>query len=138
MSEFRAAHTLTLEVTPHDIDEMGHVNNVVYLRWVEAVARAHSDFLGFGFERYKSLGAVPVVRRHTITYHVPAMEGDTVQVHTRIAALQGVRAVRETRIERAGVLLAEAETEWVWVDPVKNRPVRIPDEVISVFVGTTG
>ncbi|AIE84507.1 acyl-CoA thioesterase [Fimbriimonas ginsengisoli] len=130
---FEPAFTLTLIASPEDIDELGHVNNVVYLRWVEAVARAHSEQLGFGIDRYKAFAAVPVVRRHTLVYHVPAMSGDEIQVHTRIASLHGVRATRETRIERADTVLAEAETEWVWIDPVRNRPVRIPDDVAVAF-----
>lgn len=122
-----------IQVVADDLDEMGHVNNVVYLRWVETIARAHSEALGFDFHRYQALNAAPVVHRHTITYHFPALPGDTVTVSTRIGRVAGVRAYRETRIETEDRLLAEAETEWVWVTPGTMRPTRIPPEVSLAF-----
>ena len=53
---------------PEDIDELGHVSNLVYLRWVAEVAMAHSRARGWDFPRYRTLGAVFMVRRHEIDY----------------------------------------------------------------------
>jgi acyl-CoA thioester hydrolase len=125
--------TLVIEVDPESVDELDHVNNVEYLRWIETIARAHSEALGFGLARYRELLAVPVVRSHRISYLSPALGGDRLDIRTHIAAIQGVRAIRQTRIERNGQLLAEAETEWVWVHPESMRPVRIPEEVVRAF-----
>lgn len=115
------------------VDELGHVNNVEYLRWVEMVARAHSESLGFGLPRYRELNAVPVVRSHRILYRAPAMLNDQVTVSTRVDQIAGVRVIRLTRVTRGEVVLAEAETEWVWAHPETMRPVRIPEDVVRTF-----
>lgn len=128
-------HTISVRVKPEEIDELGHVNNAVYLRYIEAVARSHSDSLGFGLREYLELGSAPVVRRHTVTYLAPARAEEELQIHTRIAALKGIRAIRETRINRGETTLVEAETEWVWICPSSGRPVKIPEEVVRAFSG---
>ena len=53
---------------PDDIDELGHVSNLVYLRWVLEVALAHSRARGWDYAHYRALGAVFMVRRHEIDY----------------------------------------------------------------------
>lgn len=129
--------TLDFIVPATDIDELGHVNNAVYLRYVETVARAHSDSLGFTVVRFLETGAVPVVRMHRVTYHRPGKVGDLLTAHTRIATMAGVRAMRATRIMRGDELLVEAETDWVWVDPSTMRPMKIPAEVKAAFGGAS-
>ncbi|HEY0865977.1 MAG TPA: thioesterase family protein [Fimbriimonas sp.] len=119
----------TLAVPSSDIDEMGHVNNVAYLRYVEAAAREHSESVGLDIERYRELGGVFVVRKHTVVYHRPARLGETLDLRTRVVASAGVRATREVHIYRGEELLVEASTDWVWVDPESYRPKRIPAEI---------
>ena len=52
-------------VVPADaIDDLGHVSNVQYVRWVQDIARAHSDDVGYDISAYMDLGLVFVVRRH--------------------------------------------------------------------------
>jgi acyl-CoA thioester hydrolase len=130
----RHEHVIEVVVHADHIDELDHVNNAVYLQYVEQVARAHSDSLGFTVERFLSSKAVPVVRRHTVVYHSPARDGEALSVHTRVRLMKGVRAVRATTIKRGETLVVEAETEWVWVEPASMRPVRIPQEVRDAFV----
>ena len=123
-----------IRVQPGEIDELGHVNNTVYLRYAEDVARAHSDALGLSLNVYKELGVVPVVRRHTITYFQSAVLGDGVVVSTCVEAFRGARAGRTTRLTRSdGTLLAEVETEWVWVRVDSGRPTRVPQKVLETF-----
>ena len=123
-----------IRVQPGEIDELGHVNNTVYLRYAEDVARAHSDALGLSMNVYKALGVVPVVRRHTITYFQSAVLGDGVVVSTCVEAFKGARTGRTTRLVRSdGVLLAEVETEWVWIRVDNGRPTRVPRKVLETF-----
>ena len=130
----RTRYAYTIRVQPDEIDELGHVNNTVYLRYAEDVARAHSDALGLSLSVYKLLGVVPVVRRHTITYFQSAVLGDEVTVSTHVEAFKGARAGRTTRLERqGGVLLAEVETEWVWITVERGRPTRVPHKVLEAF-----
>jgi acyl-CoA thioester hydrolase len=131
-------HEYAIELIVHsdDIDELDHVNNAVYLQYVEQVARAHSDSLGFTVEHWFRTKGIPVVRRHTIVYHLPARDGDKLRVHTRIKSMKGVRAVRATSITRDGVPVVDVETEWVWVEPTTQRPMRIPSDVLEAFVAS--
>ncbi|WP_412029689.1 acyl-CoA thioesterase [Deinococcus yunweiensis] len=129
-----------LTVGPEDLDELSHVNNVVYLTWCERVARAHAASLGMDTPALAALGAVPVARQHRITYHVPALRGDLVRVRTLLTESAGLRSVRVYTIDRVndgdppqGVRLAECRTDWVWVDPVSGRPKRTPAKVMERF-----
>ncbi len=127
-------YAYTIRVQPDEIDELGHVNNTVYLRYAEDVARTHSDALGLTLKVYKELGVVPVVRRHTITYFQSAVLGDEVTVSTCVEAFKGARAGRTTKLERQGeILLAEVETEWVWITVDRGRPTRVPHKVLEAF-----
>lgn len=134
MDSSRRTFSYTLRVQLDEIDELGHVNNTVYLRYAEDVARAHSDALGLTLTGYKVLGVVPVVRRHTIHYHQSAVLGDTLRVTTEVEAFRGARAGRKTQIVReGGVLLAVVETEWVWIRADNGRPTRAPQKVLEAF-----
>lgn len=131
---------LVLSVGQADLDELDHVNNVVYLTWCERVARAHARSLGMDTPALSALGAVPVAREHRITYHLPAVLGDRVRARTALTESAGVRSVRRYTIDRVndgdppeGVRLADCRTDWVWVDPLSGRPKRTPAEVMERF-----
>ncbi len=125
---FRFSHQLT--VVAADLDELGHANNVQYLRWVQDVAAAHwraavpAEALG----RYRW-----VVREHRIRYLKEALAGDVLRVSTWVSETHGAQSLRHTRLEREadGALLCEAETQWVLLDPQSRRPVRISTEVVG-------
>ena len=123
------------DVVEDDIDELGHVNNAVYLRYVEACGRAHSDGLGLTLDVFKNYGVVPVIRKHEITYHRPATLGDRLLISTQVARIGGPRAVRhnQVRLEEDKILLVDAVTEWVWLDVESERPKRVPKEVLEAF-----
>lgn len=136
----RRGMTIELQVQDDDLDELGHVNNAHYLRYAEAAARAHSAARGFSLESYRTLGALPVVRKHEIRYRRPALPGERLSVTTELTRLDTRRAVRHTSIRRAadGTLLVEADTEWVWVDAERGRPVRVPAQVLAAFGAEAG
>ena len=123
------------EVVPEDLDELEHVNNAVYLTYVEACGRAHSEREGLTLEVFRAHGAVPIIRRHEITYHRPAKLGDTLRVSTRITHIGGPRATRhnEVRLEATGELVAAVITEWVWLEPQSGRPKRVPQAIVQAF-----
>lgn len=129
-----AQHTMRIRVRHHEIDPLGHVNNAVYLNYIEEVAIEHARARGFDAARWRELGGSWVVRRHEIDYRQPALAGDDLDVTTRIVGFDRVRGVRATEIVRAGngAILARARTEWVWVDH-QGRPRRIPAAVSLAF-----
>jgi acyl-CoA thioester hydrolase len=126
---------LRLTVQSAELDELGHVNNVVYLGWIEQVARAHADSVGASFAAMSATGVVAVVRKHSLHYHRPALLGDEVEIQTCLTGGGGLRAVRKNRIVNAvsGELLVDGETEWVWVNPTTGRPKRPPPELLARF-----
>ena len=126
---------LAITAAPADIDELGHVNNLVYLRWVQEVAITHSSALGWDGAAYQRLGASWVVRRHEIDYVVPVLEGEQVIVTTWVDAIRGASSVRRTRMSRArdAAVVCRAATTWAFVDLARGRLVKIPDELRAAF-----
>jgi acyl-CoA thioester hydrolase len=121
------------EVGGDDVDELGHVNNLVYVRWVLDVATAHSRAVGWDFSAYRNAGGVFVVRRQEVDYLRPAFAGERVRVETWIDGLTRVTSVRRTRIVRGDDELARAATTWAFVSVNGGRPMRIPEEIRAAF-----
>lgn len=129
------AYAQSRVVSSHDIDDLGHVNNAVYLQWVETCCRAHAERQGMPTEKMVSLGALPVVRRHIATYRRPGSEGESLEISTRIVKVRGPLATRHNEIRRLsnGELLVDVDTDWVWVDPVSGRPKAPPAAILAAF-----
>jgi len=129
--------TFEMELTAEggDIDELGHVSNVVFVRWVLEAAKAHSRAAGLDYDAYMRLGAVFVVRRHEVEYLLPAFAGDRVRLVTWVESWRGATSLRRTRVLRAagGAELARAATTWAFVSTVGGRPRRIPADVATAF-----
>ncbi len=130
MNQQSAEHTVRVKVRHYEMDSLGHVNNAVYLHYVEEAAIDHARALGFDEARRRELGGAWVVRRHEVDFRVPAVAGDELDVTTRIVSVERVQAARRTTIVRVGdnALVAEALTFWVWVG-VDGRPKRLPTDV---------
>ena len=126
--------SLNITVGPDDIDELQHVSNLVYLRWIQDVAIAHSEAVGLPFSTYYAGGAVFVVRRHIIDYLRPALRGDTLTVRTWISSASAATCERETEIKHAdGQVIAHGVTTWSYVDVKTGRPKRIGDDIRARF-----
>ena len=116
-----------------DIDELGHVSNLVYLRWVLDVAMAHSRSCGMDFAQYKALGLVFVVRRHEIDYVQPVTLGQELVATTWVDDWKAAWCTRRTELTRGGVVVMRAATQWVMMSLASNRPQRIPDQLRARF-----
>ena len=129
------AFELAIIIKPSDIDELGHVNNVVYLSWVQDVAMAHWVFLTTQAQRAKY---VWVALRHEIDYEAEAVLGDVILARTWTGLRRGVRFSRHTEIihisESDGEkILATALTEWCPLNRSNSRPTRLPTEIAAFF-----
>jgi acyl-CoA thioester hydrolase len=93
----RSSFSHVITVIEADLDELGHVNNAVYLKFMEDTARAHSLHIGMGLPVMQSHGVVPVARKHVITYHRPALLNDQLEIST-YTNNKGVRAYRRYEI----------------------------------------
>jgi acyl-CoA thioester hydrolase len=122
-------------VQEEDLDELEHVNNAVYLSYIETVAREHALREGLRLEDFKAHGVIPIVRSHAITYYKPAQRGDALIVSTEIKEVSGAKAIRHNEVRHAVTkeLLASAITEWVWLDPETMRPKRVPKAIREAF-----
>ena len=121
-------------VTDDAIDENGHVNNIEYLRWMQDAAMHHADSSGCT-EATTAVGATWVVRSHRIEYLKPAFSGEHVSVLTWVSNFRRVQSLRKYRMIRMEdhAVLAEAETDWIFVDARSGRLRSIPKEVSTVF-----
>ena len=123
------------DVVESDIDAMNHVNNLEYLRWTLRAAHAHSRSVGWSAERFREYGAGFIVRSHNIKYRLPALLGDHVTIKTWVKELSKVSSIRKYQIIRTsdGRRLADAETNWVFVDFQTTELKSIPEEIRSAF-----
>jgi acyl-CoA thioester hydrolase len=118
-------------IVPDDIDHMGHVNNSVYLKWVqEAVVRY-----------WESLAPPEAVARHLwvalsheIKYRRPAFLDDLVVADVIAEKVEGARAAFTTFIMRGEDVIAEVKSSWCCLDAVSKRPARLARDIIARFV----
>lgn len=123
---------MVVPVLPADIDAQDHVNNIVYLRWVQEVATAHWQAVASP-EAQESIGWV--VLRHEIDYKTPAARGDEVVLCTWVGKATRLTFERFTEIRRNrdSQVLCQARTLWCPIDAQTGRPVRVPAEVRTQF-----
>lgn len=123
---------LKIEVRPEDIDRLGHVNNIVYLRWVQDAAVAHWRRIAPPEDQRTLLW---VIRRHEIDYKRPAMPGDTVIARTWVGEASRFAFDRHTETLRSPdrTVLAVARTVWCPLDRKTGRPTDVSPEIRALF-----
>jgi acyl-CoA thioester hydrolase len=128
---------VSIRVDSSDIDELGHVNNAAYVRWLERCAWRHSESLGLGVAEYKTLDRAMVVLRHEIDYLAAAYLHDEVMVATWIVASDNkLRLTRHFQIMRANdqATLLRARSNFVCIELSSGKARRMPE----IFVETYG
>jgi acyl-CoA thioester hydrolase len=115
-----------------DIDELGHVNNVVYVRWVQDIATAHWCAAASPQQQAQ---VAWVLLRHEIDYKHAAMPEDTIIASTWVGAADAVRFERFVEILRAGdrKLLARSRTLWCPINRETGRVIRVDHDVRAAF-----
>ena len=119
-----------IEIAQADIDDLGHVNNVVYLRWVQEVAAAHWEYSAPSDLKSKYAW---VVLRHEIDYKNPAFLSDEITGITWVGTHSGPRFDRFVKIQSQNKVFAEAKTTWCLLDAKSFRPIRIPQEILELL-----
>ncbi len=114
------------------IDAMNHVNNVVYLQWVQNVAEKH--WITNTNEQIRNK-YVWVALNHYIEYHHPAIENDEIRIETWIEDYKGAKSERHTKIINTTTqkVLVSAKTSWCLLFKETLRPVRITSEISTLF-----
>ena len=129
-----AVYSYEFTVPGEAVDENGHVNNVMYVQWMQDVAVRHYEAMG-GRQLTLDLGATWVVRSHSIEYLSPAYSGERLKALTWVVNMRRVRSLRRYRFLRAedDQLLVRGETDWVFVDVKTGHLRAIPPEVTDLF-----
>jgi acyl-CoA thioester hydrolase len=137
--EHPAPHVIELEVEAQDIDAYEHVNNAVYLTWLDRAAWSHSAALGVPLEQCVALRRGMAALRTEIDFVRAALSGDRVRVATWIADSDGrLRVERRFHVVRAAddATLARARTEYVCINLDTGRAVRMPEVFARAYVVT--
>jgi acyl-CoA thioester hydrolase len=125
--------TLTITATPADIDELGHVNNAVWVRWIQDIATAHWDAIAPSEHR---AAYVWVVTRHEIDYRGNVVAGETVTGETWVPEPpKGARFDRHVRFTGSdGKVKLEAVTTWALLDRATGRLLRVRPDIAAPFL----
>ena len=131
--EKEAGFTLSITARPEDIDELGHVNNAVWVRWIQDMAPAHWQAVApqDAIDRY-----IWVVTRHEIDYRGNVGAGDTVTASTWISEPpKGARFWRNVSFTGPdGAIKVTAKTNWAIIERASGRPVRVPADLAKLFL----
>jgi acyl-CoA thioester hydrolase len=146
----RSGFIAHVRVRFHECDPLGHVNNAVYLGYLEQAAIDHAAAAGWPASRLSAeIGAVFVARKHEIEFLLPSFENDVLEIVTWPEEMSGARALRRYQIRRIDGdvnavpgnrlispseittasrdrLVVRASTEWVLANVERSRAVRIP------------
>jgi acyl-CoA thioester hydrolase len=124
------AHSYRIGIEPNDIDFMGHVNNAVYLKWVQDAVVSHWQKLAPAEAVARHLW---VALKHEITYRKPAFLDDEVIASVVVEKVQGARAFYSTLIKRGEEVLAEVKSSWCCLDAATLKPSRIAADIAARF-----
>ena len=121
-----------LVARPEHIDVLGHVNNTVWIQWMEQVATSHWEAVASADHQEAYFW---VVVRHEVDYLRPAYDGDRITARTWAEPPQGAKSVRVMEfLGNDGRPCVRARTTWAIIDKVAARPIRVPADVIAPFL----
>lgn len=120
---------LPITVAPDDIDELNHVNNIVYLRYVQDAAIGHWKTV----PQEIASQIIWMARRHEIDYLKQAFLGEELVAKTWVDDFVGVKSIRHCEILRGEEVLARSITHWISLDAQTLRPKRITEEIVKQF-----
>ncbi len=124
--------TRSFVAEPSHIDALGHVNNTVWVQWIQDMATAHWDAVARPEDRAAFFW---VVVRHEIDYRGNVSEGETVTATTWIEGpAMGAKSLRRVEFaDSAGKRLVSAATTWAMLDRATGRLARVRPEVLAPF-----
>jgi acyl-CoA thioester hydrolase len=134
IAEKNLIYSYEFQVQESDIDQLNHVNNVVYVQWIQDAAIKHWSTVA---PEKAQKDYVWVIVRHEIDYRKPGKSGDQIHIKTWVLNASGISSVRQVQIFRKKdmQLLVESKTTWCMLDAKTHRPVRITNEIRNIFLG---
>lgn len=130
--DFETAALMQRIASEADIDELGHVNNAVYLVWAQEIATAHWRTIG---DKALTKKYVWVALRHEIDYRDQVLAGETVEIRTWLGRAAGPRFERYVDIRKSGTsrFSAKVKTDWCLIDAATRKPRRVSAEILDPF-----
>lgn len=123
-------HQYTIKVTEEHLDELNHVNNITYLKWVQDASGIHWNLLATPKINEE---IVWMVLRHEIDYAGQAFLDDELTITTWIGESSGVKSIRNVLISKKGKTLTKCKTTWCLLDKKTLRPKRIDGEILRLL-----
>jgi acyl-CoA thioester hydrolase len=129
-------HSLAFTATPADIDELGHVNNAVWVRWIQELATSHWNAVAAAGH---IAAYIWMVTRHEIDYRGNIKLSESVTGRTWISdPPKGAQFDRNVEfVNQEGKVIVRAKTRWAMLDKVSGRLVRVPQDVAAPFLDQT-
>ena len=121
----------SFRVEKSDIDELGHVNNVAYVRWIQDAAVAHWFSVTDAATRGKYIW---MLTRHEIDYKKQTFENEEVTVTTWVGEERRITWERFTEIKRGEELLCKVRSIWCLIDRENLKPMRITSELKDLLI----
>ena len=126
------SYSIVKTVTKEDLDDLNHVNNVVYVDWIQEVSKKHWEVVS------KNITSpyIWVVRRHDITYYGAAKLDDDVLVSTSVRDSKGPISYRKVHMQdnNTGKVLVKSLTEWCLLNSKTLKPIRVPENIKNLFL----
>jgi acyl-CoA thioester hydrolase len=131
----RPAFEMTFTAAPEHIDELGHVNNAVWVQWMEEIATTHWRAVADPKHQERYFW---VVVRHEIDYLRAVLEGERIIARTWAGQTpKGAKFDRHIEFTgEDGKVRVRSRTDWAIIDKVSGRPIRVPAEVVAPFIGS--
>ena len=127
----------TISVQPHQTsNEVNHINNIEYLRWIDKASQLHCDAKGWTREKLLNARVMWFVARHEIDYRAEATSEDTLLLTTWIDDIRRVKSWRTTQIHSLSEtpkLICQCKTLWVLVDLGTRKPIAMPSEMANAL-----
>ena len=128
--EHSVSYSYKLKVKEAHIDNLSHVNNVVYLQWVNDISEKHWNLLSQNGLKDKYFW---VVLRHELDYLNQAVLHDELTLVTWVGESKGVKSVRHVSIYKEDTLLLKAASTWCLIDAKTLRPTRIKNDILDLI-----
>lgn len=124
-------YSYKLTVEEKHLDQLLHVNNVVYLQWVNDISEKHWELLASEGLKKKYFW---VVLKHELEYLSQALLGEEITLVTYIGESKGVKSVRHVDMYKGEIPLLRAASTWCLIDANSQKPVRIKNDILDLLV----
>jgi acyl-CoA thioester hydrolase len=131
LSKGNVSYEHSFRVEAKHLDTLNHVNNVVYLQWVNDISEKHWELLSNEDLNSKYFW---VCLRHEIDYLNQAIIGEKIRVFTWVGESVGVKSVRNVIIYKGDLILTKIKSTWCLIDAKTLRPTRIKEDILEVLV----